>query len=48
MMVAPHVNRDVGLNFFRNERSKTFKKIEKGDHMEKERSDLRKFRSLLP
>jgi hypothetical protein len=47
-MVAPRVKRDVGLNFFRNERSKTFGKIEKGNHMEKKRSDLRKLRSLLP
>lgn len=44
MMVAPRVKRDVGMNFFRNERSK----IEKGNRMEKKRSDLRKLRSLLP
>ena len=48
MMVAPRVNRHVGLNFCRNERSKTFGKIEKGGHMVKKRSDLRKLRSLLP
>jgi len=48
MIVALRVNRDVGLNLFRNGQSKTFGKIEKGYHMEKKRSDLRKLRSLLP